>query len=197
MMPSRLLKAAAALFCLALAACVSTPMPINNPPLDYNAQRILQLDVAEVLVLNDASTAPLTAELAGKYGPSPEDALREWAGRRIQPTGTQGTYSVIIKDANFAATQLPVESGMSGYFKRQQVVRWDAYLNVMIAVEGSAQMLPPAELTVNVRASQSLGEKPSEEEKKQAYNSILNKLMALFNAEAQKQMDTYFRAYYR
>ena len=196
MILSRPLKAAFGLLFFGLAACVTTPMPVNHHALDYNALPVLRMDVAELMVLNDAPTIPLTAELAGKYGPSPEEALNEWASRRIQPAGSQGSYTVIIKDANFAAAKLPVENGMKGYFQRQQATRWDAYLSIMIAVEGGSQRQPSAELTINVRASQSLGENPSAEEKRQTYNSILNKLMALFDAEAQKQMDAYFRAYY-
>lgn len=184
-----------AAFCFVLTACVSTPLPLNNPPVDYSRLPAIPFDVAEVMVINDASIAPLTAELAGKFGPSPEDALREWAERRIQPVGADGSFTIIIKDANFAAARLPIESGFRSYFERQQAARWDAYLNVLIAVENS--QLPPAEITINLRTSQTLPEDASAEEKRQTYNSILNKLMTLFDAEAQKQMGAYFRAYYR
>lgn len=180
-----------------LAACVSTPMPMNHKGPDYANLPQLRFDVAEVMVLNDGTTTPLTQELAGKFNTSPEDALREWAGKRIQAVGSAGSYTIIIKDANFVAHKLPTKSGVKGYFERQQAARWDAYMNVMLAVEGSAQMLPPAEININIRTSQTLPENASETEKEQTYRSILNKLMALFDAEAQKQMDAYFRAYYR
>lgn len=189
-------KVAITVLCFGLAACVTTPMPLNNAPVNYDNRSTIRMDVAEVMVLNDASTTPLTKELAERYGNSPEESLREWASRRIQANGAQGSYTIIIKDANFDAVKLPVKSGIKGYFERQQATRWDAYLNLMIAVEGSAQMLPPAEITINLRTSQTLPENPSEEEKRQTYQSIMNKLMTLFDAEAQKQMDAYFRAYY-
>jgi hypothetical protein len=89
-----------------------------------------------------------------------------------------------------------MQKGVKGWLKRQQAERWDAYLNVMIAVEGSASMLPPAEITINLRSSQTLPEDASDSEKRQTYASIMNKLMSLFDAEAKKQMDAYFRAYY-
>lgn len=193
----RPLNVALSLLCLGISACVTTPMPLEHRPVDYDARPMLRMDVAELMVLNDASTTPLTAELAGKFGPSPEEALNEWLNRRIQAVGPQGSFTVIIRDANFTATKLPVESGMQSYFKRQQAVRWDAFLNVIIAVEGGAHGQPPAELTINVRASQTMGENPSAEEKRLTYNSILNKLMTMFDAEAQKRMDAYFRAYYQ
>lgn len=196
MLFSRPFNAAIGLCCLTLAACVTTPMPIRHQAPDYSAQAPLRLDVTEIMVLNDASTTPLTAELGQKFGHTPEDAMREWAAKRIQAAGTQGSFTVILKDANVVAAKLPVKSGLKSYFNRQQAVRWDAYLNVMIAVEGSSQMLPPAEITINARTSQTLPEDASEEEKRQTYHSILNKLMSSFDAEAKKQMDTYFRAYY-
>lgn len=183
------------LLCLGISACVTTPMPINNPAPNYSAMRQLRFDVAEVLVINDAPTTTATQQLA-QYGDSPEAALRKWANGRIQAAGTQGSFSVIIKDANFAINKLPVKTGIKGWMEREQAERWDAYLNVIIAVEGSASLLPPAEININLRNSQTLGEEASAEEKRQAYESIMNKLMTMFNAEAQKQMDAYFRAYY-
>lgn len=180
---------------LCLAGCVSTPMPVKSPPVDYAAMQPLRFDVAEVFVINDAPTTTATQQLS-QYGQSPEDAMRNWANKRIEAVGERGSYSLIIKDANFAVTKLPVKSGISGWMERQQAERWDAFLNVMIAVEGSASMLPPADITINVRSSHTLPEDASDEEKRLTYTAIMNKLMTLYNAEAQKQMDAYFRAYY-
>lgn len=185
----------AGVVCLGLAACVTTPMPINNPAPDYSTTQPTRLDIAEVLVINDASTTTATEQLM-QYGESPEAALRNWANSRVQAAGSQGAFSVIIKDANFAITKLPVTPGIKGWMERQQAERWDAYLNVMISVEGSASQLPPAEITINLRTSQTLGEEATDSEKRQTYASIMNKLMTLFNAEAKRQMDAYFRAYY-
>lgn len=178
---------------LGLTACVETPMPVNTPPVNY-AQK-LRFDLAEVLVINDSSTTVATQQLA-QYGQSPETALRDWAAKRIEAAGIQGSFSIIIKDANFAITKLPLKTGISGWLERQQAERWDAYLSVLIAVEGSAGMYPPAEITVSVRSSQTLPEEASDSEKRQTYASIMNKLMGLFDAKAQEQMNAYFRAYY-
>lgn len=189
-------KTCIAAMCLALTACVTTPMPIHHQPLDYTALPITPLDIAEIMVINDASPTPLTSELGQQFGRTPEDAIREWVGRRIQAAGTQGSYTVVLKDANIVSTPLPTSKGVKGYFKREQAERWDAYLNVMIAIEGSSQMLPPAEITINARASQTLPQDASAEERHQTYESILNNLIRSFDGEAKKQMDTYFRAYY-
>ncbi|MCH2546031.1 MAG: hypothetical protein MK052_00260 [Alphaproteobacteria bacterium] len=182
--------------CIGLSACVSTPMPINNAAIDYgDGNAKIRVDLAEVLVVNDSPTTAATQDLS-QYGQSPEAALKEWAANRIAAVGRSGSFSIIIKDANFAINRLAIDDGFGGWFKRQQEQRWDAYLNVMIAVDGSASMLPPGEITISVRSSQTLPEEASEEEKQQTYASVLNKLMTLFDAEAKKQMDQYFRAYY-
>lgn len=181
--------------CFALSACVTTPMPINNPPLDYAAMQPIRLDVRELLIINDSSTTAATQSLAA-YGQSPEQALREWASKRIQTVGSQGSYSLIIKDANFNIVKLPVKSGFKGWMEREQAERWDAYLSVLVAIEGSAAQYPAAEMTISVRSSLTLPEEASDGEKTQTYNSIINKLIELFDAEAQKQMDKNFSAYY-
>lgn len=178
---------------LGLSACVETPMPLNNPPVNYSQK--LRFDLAEVLVINDSSTTAATQQLS-QYGQPLEAAMREWAAKRVQAAGTKGSYNVIIKDANFTITKLPVKKGFSGWMERQQAERWDAYLSVLISVEGSAGMYPPAEITVSVRSSQTLPQEASDSEKRATYTSITNKLMGLFDAKAQEQMNAYFRAYY-
>jgi hypothetical protein len=192
-MPLKKIVFAAAFF--VLSACVTTPMPINNPPLDYNALPPVRLDVSELLIINDSSTTTATQSLA-QYGQSPEQALREWAEKRIETAGTQGMLSLIVKDANFNIVKLPLKDGIKGWLERQQAERWDAYLSVMVSIEGSASQYPPAELTISMRSSLTLPEDASDAEKRQTYTSIINKLITLFDAEARKQMDKHFSAYY-
>lgn len=185
----------ASVLCLGIAAaCVSTPMPIQHPPLPYAKMEKMRFKVAEVLVINDATTTTATEQL-GQYGKSPEAAMREWAANRITGTGSQGTFSLIIRDANFAIQKLPMETGFKSWGKRQQAERWDAYLNVIIAVEGGGAGQTPAEVNISVRSSQTLPEEASDSEKRQTYTSVMNKLMTLFDAEAQKQINAYFSGY--
>lgn len=188
-------RTAASVLCLAVtAACVSTPMPIQHPPLPYTQLEKMRFNVAEVLVINDATTTAATEQL-GQYGKSPEAAMREWANNRITGVGSQGTLSIIIRDANFAVHKLPMETGIKSWGKRQQAERWDAYLSVILSVEGGGAGQTPAEVSVSVRSSQTLPEEASESEKRQTYESVTNKLMTLFDAEVQKQMNAYFSSY--
>lgn len=181
---------------LATAACVDTPLPKNKPPVNYTALQPYNLDVADVLVVDDSQPNALTQEFAQKFSTTIDSELRKWLESRIHPSGPHGTYTIIIKDAGFTATPLPVKNGFESYFTRDQVARWDGFLNVLVSVDGNGRKLPPAEFTVRVNTSHTVPEEAGTHEKSQIYHSMLNELMTLYNKEAEKQTQTHFHAYF-
>lgn len=178
---------------LVVAACTSTTVPTYAPPIDYATLAPYRLNVAEAITVNDSPSVPATEEMAKRYGRSPEDALSDWTTKRVQATGTQGTFSVIIKDANLTSKTLPVKGGISGYFTHEQSKEWAAFLNVLMSVDGGS--LPPAEVTIKVSSSHTIPEDASEQQKKQIYDAMLNDMIAKFEVESNKYVQTYFKAY--
>lgn len=182
-------------YALLLAACVSTPIYQYASPVNYEQLPAYGFDVAEVLIINDSNPTDTTAFLAETYDMSPAGALKRWADKRINANGTQGIFSVIVKDANMTVQPLETSGGIKGYFTIEQEEMLSAYLHVILAVEGSARQLPPAEAKISVRASHSIPEGASVDVRERIYHSVINELMASFNAEAEKQMQVYFSAY--
>lgn len=180
----------------ALSACVDTPITKSIAPPAYETMAPFTLDVAEIIVINDSKTTDTTQKLADAFKASPEAALREWANKRLKTTGSMGSLSLIIKDANVTSAALPLKGGMSGYFTKEQAERLDAYLNVLISVEGG-QGQPPAEVTVAVRSSHTIPEKATDAEKDKIYQNLLSSLMGQFNSEADTQIRNYFSGYIR
>lgn len=191
----RLFPYSALLLSLAVAGCMNTNLPKHNEPVNYAQLYSFPLDVHEKMVINDSSKTPLTQELTGQFGGGLENELEKWMEARIQATGTNGTFAIIVKDANFVETKLPVQKGFGDYFKRAQAYRWDGYLHVTISADGGAAGQAPAEANIEARASQTLGENPSAIEKKATYENIMNKLMIIFNQEADKHINRHFTAY--
>jgi hypothetical protein len=181
---------------LTTAACVDTPLPKNKAPVNYAEMKPYNLDIADIVTVDDSRSAALTQELGQKFGATIDSELRKWQESRIQPSGAKGTFSLIIKEANFTSSRLPAPSGIESWFTRDQIARWDAQLNVLVSVEGSAGKHPPAEFTVNVSTSHTVPEEANDHEKSQIYNSMLNELMSLYNQEAEKQMQAYFKPYF-
>lgn len=182
-------------YALLLAACVSTPIYQFASPVDYEQLPAYRFDVAEVLFINDSTPTDTTALLAETYNMSPAGALKTWTDKRINANGAQGIFSVIIKDANMTVQPLKTTGGIKGYFTTEQDEMLSAYLHVILAVEGNARGLPPAEATISVRASHSIPEDATVHTRERIYHSVINELMASFNEEAEKQMQAYFSAY--
>lgn len=182
-------------YALLLAACVSTPIYQYADPVDYAKLPAYRFDVTEKLFINDSNPTDTTAFLAENYAMSPASALKEWTDKRIIANGAQGIFSVIVKDANMTTQPLKTSGGVKGYFTTEQEEMLSAYLHVILAVEGSAHDLPPAEATISVRASHSIPEGASIDARERIYRSVINELMASFNKEAEKQMQAYFSAY--
>jgi len=166
--------------------------------LNYSNAQPYSLDVLQKGVVNENSPNSLTQELAAKYNTSLETELETWFDNRIVAAGSRGTARLAIKDANFRSSPLQKKDGVEGYFTRDQAERWDATLSVVVSLEGTGpDGLSTANFTVNVSANNTVPEKSSDAEKSKIYHSLVNKLMTLFNQEADKQIRQNFSRYQR
>ena len=188
------IRFAALIAILSLTACVETPIQQVAPAVDYSAN-IITFDVNEKVVLNDTTLTPEAQKLADTYKLSVESALKEWVKNRVQKGGPQGTFYAIIKSVSITSKQLPVKTGMQGYFNREQAEELMGSIEILFSIEGSARNLPQAEASVKVTASESLPEEASGMEREKAYTSLINRLIAGVDAEAPKQFDQYFSGY--
>ena len=188
------IRFAALIAILSLTACVETPIQQVAPSVDYSAN-IITFDVNEKVVLNDTTLTPEAQKLADTYKLSVESALKEWVKNRVQKGGPQGTFYAIIKSVTIVSKQLPVKTGMQGYFNREQAEELIGSIEILFSIEGSARNLPQAEASVKVTASESLPEEASAMEREKAYTSLINRLIAGVDAEAPKQFNQYFSAY--
>lgn len=192
-------SAAGLLFvCLATTACVETPNPAFTPAFNYNATQVHSLDASETLIVNDNSPNNVTQEFATKFNTSLDTELESWLDKRVHAAGTRGTVTLNIKDANFTSTTLDKRDGIEGYFTRDQAARWDGRISATVSLTGvGPDGLSSASFTVNVAASNTVPEKASESEKSKIYHSLVNKLITLFNQEADKQIQQNFGRFRR
>jgi hypothetical protein len=97
-----LLRIAAVLFALALAACGGSPPPpaVNYQPLDYSYLPPITLRVSTVNVQNNYVPDPGAATLIGQDPEPPATAMLDVANRRLVPNGTPGTATFTIETAS-------------------------------------------------------------------------------------------------
>lgn len=182
---------------LCATACVETPVTKLYQGQDIATLQTYHFNVAEVMIVEDSKPTDTTNDLEVQYGISPMSELRKWVDQRMKAEGTQGSLSVIVKDANVVTRPLPVTKGFMGYFKNEQAEEMQSYLHALVSIEGSADGTPPAEFTVAVRSSYTLPENPSKDERGRIYRAMIEQLMDAFDKEAEKQLGAYFKPFTR
>ena len=183
--------------CLCLAACVTTPIFTYAKPIDYAAMPIYTLDVYEAAVVNDTKPTEDTLHFARTQGDTPETELRRWVNTRIRAAGTRGSFSLVIRDANFVRKKLNKPTGWKSWLTRDQEEVWHAYLDVLMSVDGGQYNQTPSEIQISVRSSHTVPEHAIGHERDRIYNLLLNELMTSFNTEVEEQIYIYFREYIR
>lgn len=154
-----------------LAACAD-----NNPkvvPVATGAGSKINLDVRTISLADRSGMQPADSPYTSNhFQPTIADAIRQWATDHLQATGTSGEAIVIIKDASLTAQPIPYARD---FFTRQQASKYTGHAEVEIDVKGSGSDYALA--SASATHYQSLPETPTDLEKQNAYNIVLNGLM--------------------
>jgi hypothetical protein len=125
-----------------IAACGNTkPSEPRLPELSFDSAPPIRLDVAQIEVVAQFAPQATGHHIEVEMPVSPETALRRWVRDRLKAVGTTGTLRVLITDASATETPLPVESGVTGLFKRDPPDRVDVSLNVSIQILDDRQFV--------------------------------------------------------
>ncbi len=171
-------KAAFIILSLLLAGCANEPNPAPFL-ISYSNLGKITFNVGSIYVV-DRSGGPLTQPPYAdtQFRPSIMEAVHRWEADRLQANGNSGQADFIIKDANVVQEKLATQSGMGEWFTRQQGVKYTAHASVEIDAKG-----PTAYGLASAEASRSITvmEDPSEEEKQNAWHTLLDGLMSDLN----------------
>ena len=178
----------------ALAAC-STPGQKPAPmKLDYSGLGQVKLNVQFVGVINRADGLPrYRPYVTHTFQPTVIDAVTRWANDRFKAAGNSGRANVTIKEANVTEQAVPMEEGFNSWFTRQQSRRYTAKIEVgidAVAADGSK-----AFATASATRSYTLAEDPTEIERAEAYNSMLNSLIENLNSNAEQAIQNHMDAF--
>ncbi len=156
-----------------LAACASEP----TAPGTFS--RVLSPKIAmdvKIISLADRSGAqPLTSPYkTNKFSPTIAEAVKQWAVDRLQANGKVGQAIIIVKNASLTVQSLPVKDGVEGWFTRDQSLKYTGRAEVTVEANGSGGF---AVADASATRSVTLPEDPTEQEKQDAYATLLNGLM--------------------
>lgn len=154
-----------------LSACSSETK--SHSGFSLTSPQVTNLDV-QTVSLTDISSQLGNSSNLPTFKPSVTEAIREMAKDRLVAAGLSGDALLTIKEASISSQTLPVETGISSWFSRQQASKYVAHAEVELLLhKGNDSTLATAEAT----RWASLPEDPTDEEKKTVYFSVLNGLM--------------------
>ena len=166
-----------------LAACSSAPVANYGTSLPPR----INLDVEKIHLID--RTVP-NSDVSFK--PSINEALHQWAVDRLGAVGRDGAALITVKDVSISTEALPMESGFSAWFTRQQGSKYVAHASIELAVRKGSETA-----FANAEASrwESMPEDPTAEERKQAYFTVLNGLMRDLGTNLETNMQEHLQNY--
>ena len=118
-----------------LSACGSSLEPAAPTHITFAADMVLNVDATSVYV-EFASASPREYPHVGYRSPVTfEDAVKNWVDSRFELTGkTVNALRVTVKEADITEELLPVKTGFTGAFKKEQAAKYEAKLEVRLQI---------------------------------------------------------------
>ncbi|MDR3424854.1 MAG: hypothetical protein P4M13_07230 [Alphaproteobacteria bacterium] len=159
---------------LALSACADDPLPPPAPVSQALPPKIV-MDVHTIRLADRSnSQGPGSLYASDHFSPTIAEAIRKWAGDRLQAGGESGEAIVIIKDASLTVQPLPTKDDIDSWFTRQQGLKYMGHADVSIEANGKSGY---AMTDASASRVLTLPEDPTPIEKQDAYFTMLNGLM--------------------
>ncbi|EPY00656.1 hypothetical protein [Magnetospirillum fulvum] len=127
---------------LAATACQNAPPVQKLPPITFTDRQPFRLDVAELEILSDYQPPGRLPNIEHLMPVSPGAAIERWAQDRLRPMGQRdsGSARVVIRDARVVEVPLRTDTSLSGAFKKEQELRYDATLQVAVEILDARHM---------------------------------------------------------
>ncbi len=117
----------------------------------------------------------------------PATVMQHWAEQRLEARGVNNVAKFTIVDAQVKATPLKVDTGITGAFKLQQAVRYDASVAGMLEIVDD-RGFRRAFASARVSRSRTLPEDASLNEREKVWFELTEALMRDFDAEMEQNI---------
>jgi hypothetical protein len=153
-----------------LSACSTEPT--TQPQGQYGLPPKINIDVQTITFADRSGAQPMDSPYnTSHFQPTIADAIRQWAGDRLQATGAEGQLAVIVKDATLAQQAIAHEDD---WLTRPQASKYAAHAEVEVEVRGREGY---GVATAQASRFETLPEHANDIEKQKAYFNVLNGLM--------------------
>ena len=132
----------AVLATLAVTACQNTKPPMQTlPEISFANLRPFNLDVGQLEIVSEYVPPGRSPNIEHLMPVSPEAGAQRWAQDRLKPMGRVGYARVVIRDAKVIEVPLAIDKGLTGAFKKEQEMRYDATLDVAVQILDARHMV--------------------------------------------------------
>ncbi len=177
----------AVLIVTSLAACETPMQPTTGPVVPTPQANALQVDVADVQVLQAFdSSSWAAAEQA--FASRMVDGMRTWAGARMVPVGRSGTVKLIVQNASIGER---VQRVQTGPVSMERVAVYDGILDLRVeAVDRQTMRTGFADATVRRQRTAPVGTPPYERDRiwSEMATEMLSEVDAALPVEIQRRM---------
>lgn len=179
--------------CSLLLSC-NAPQPANTPPIRFDKLSKINLAVSSIKVQNDYQPAMRPPHVEHRFPTTPQQAIGNWVGDRLQAVGHEHSLLVIIKNAEVIEEPLPRTPGIKGIFTTDQESRLSANLSMELRIYGD-RAISLASTEVHATRTTTLPEGLSLVKRDEAYDQLTRNVMQDLNAELEKNIQQYFANY--
>jgi len=118
-----------------LAGCASPPPPSQRfADITFQQFPKIELAVAKIEIVREYEPPLKPPNVDHLFPVPPLKVAEQWARDRLVAAGNSGELRYIIKRASVVESQLPMTTGVRGAFTTQQAQRYDAVIEVEIAI---------------------------------------------------------------
>ncbi len=117
-----------------LGACAAAPPRPEYPPIRFQEQAPLRLDVNDVVVDVTYQVPAKPPNVEHLFAVRPAEAARQWAEDRLVAAGPRLRAEYVVRDASVVAVPLKKSTGLTGLVTKDQAERYDARMAVELRI---------------------------------------------------------------
>ena len=175
-----------------LPGCTTSEPSDKLPEMTFRHLPPIPLLVSDIQIESQAT--PGADNVAHLFPTPPEQALRAWARDRLVARGSAGTARFIIKRADAVRTSLQTDRGVAGLFKKELSDRYEGHIEAELQVVNAgstrrAFVQGRADHAATVREDATLAER------RRLMYELVERLMADFNTEMERNINTHMREF--
>ena len=178
-----------------LLSCKTSYIQSSTPELTFSHLPDIHLNVANIIVFNEYKM-PFKQPNVEHVAPiSPGASVERWVSDILVPVGDKLDAQFVIKSGSIIENELKTQKGLKGIFAIEQSKRYTATIDVQLEIFDRSRRL--ATINAKAKRSHTLREDATPNLKTNLLFNLVENLMATFDKELRRQVDTHLQKYIR